>query len=547
MPLQLRGLDDEAVFSCPAILGIQFGTHDPSGAPKNIVIPCLLHMVDQPNLLDVLIRNAPGAGLFVPRSSPKDILPAYRVWAEKTKEERQISHGVRLSMDLMYQEGVRQGIPQIDVEVMDTPFKAVPNKSFEHFLGGGPQGGSCGYWFQSLEEVWDWWNKALKLRQQRDPYERIPRTPFPDVLKKRSAKKDFRATPDGVEVPVAAYPITYWVVGRWTASELADTDHCQQGPFLAVRKFDAGGADHFKPWDYGFERTHLAAFSAVMVDQQREVMALHTRYGHQNFNDLKETLAAEGIDVDEDCRRQEGGTGARYRRRAGRSDLGHRGFPLVLPGTSPVGRYEGLQRWTQWPAKKFSFQLADEGEGVIGLREAPHLIHLREGHQEVSSTEAQASASSSSSSTLPSSSALPSALPPSLPPPAPAAPSDPSPAQAEASVREAGAAGARARFPSPAVSNRASVDSGESPLPDFVLLGSSMKGTILDPSGPGVLRTPGTVRQHTRAPSRGRRMKDPGPVFYDEKGNRLLGADGEPLGYNWKVERPVFMTYRRGM
>uniref|UniRef100_A0A0G4GT88 Uncharacterized protein n=1 Tax=Chromera velia CCMP2878 TaxID=1169474 RepID=A0A0G4GT88_9ALVE len=42
--------------------------------------------------------------------------------------------------------------------------------------------------------------------------------------------------------------------------------------------------------------------------------------------------------------RQEGGTGARYRRRAGRSDLGHRGFPLVLPGISPVGRYEGLQR-----------------------------------------------------------------------------------------------------------------------------------------------------------------------------------------------------------
>uniref|UniRef100_A0A0G4I0L7 Uncharacterized protein n=1 Tax=Chromera velia CCMP2878 TaxID=1169474 RepID=A0A0G4I0L7_9ALVE len=203
----------------------------------------------------------------------------------------------------MYQEGVRQGIPQVDVEVMDTPFKvgapeaciihkpwgdrpdgyglnhlpravynrsphckAVLNESFEHFLGGGPQGGSCGYRFQS-------------------------------------AKKDFRATPDGVEVPVAAYPITYWVMGGWTASELADTDHCQQGPFLAVRKFDAGGADHFKPWDYGFERTHLAAFSAIMVDQQREVMALHVRYGHQNFDDLKETLAAEGIDIDEDCRR----------------------------------------------------------------------------------------------------------------------------------------------------------------------------------------------------------------------------------------------------
>uniref|UniRef100_A0A0G4H8P5 Uncharacterized protein n=1 Tax=Chromera velia CCMP2878 TaxID=1169474 RepID=A0A0G4H8P5_9ALVE len=213
MPLQSRGLGDQAVFSCPAILGIRFGTHDPSGAPKNIVVPCLLHTVDQPNLPDVLIRNAPGAGLFVPRSSPKDVLPAYRVWAEKTKEERQISHRVRLSMDLIYQEGVRQGIPQVDVEVMDTPFK--------------------------------------------------------------------------------------------TASELADTDQCQQGPFLAVRKFDAGGADHFKPWDYGFERTHLAAFSAIMVDQQREVMALHARYRHQNFDDLKETLTAEGIDVDEDCRRSE--------------------------------------------------------------------------------------------------------------------------------------------------------------------------------------------------------------------------------------------------
>uniref|UniRef100_A0A0G4I8F0 Uncharacterized protein n=1 Tax=Chromera velia CCMP2878 TaxID=1169474 RepID=A0A0G4I8F0_9ALVE len=494
------------------------------------------------------------------------------------------------------------------------------------------------------------------MRQQRDPYKRIPRTPLPDVLKKRSAKKDFRATPDGVEVPVAAYPITYWVMGGWTASELADTDHCQQGPFLTMRKFDAGGTDHFKPWDYGFERMHLAAFSAVMVDQQREVMALHAHYRHQNFDDLKETLAAEGIDVDEDCRsnregvallmsdlnhrfplavihlvamgerwgyscafhrmvggisftltfrrappgwrvgdtavvsmpsmetelrgvivqflaplmhdvvavfykhkernvqeerftvlqvhpeylqavpdnlrlwggprfdqdgtillapaggdqedprlwktsaRQEGGTGARYRRRAGRSDLGHRGFPPVLLGTSPI-----------------------------------------------LSTEAQVSASSSSSSALPFSSALPSALPPSLPPPAPAAPSDPSPAQAEASVREAGAAGARARSPSPAVSNRASVDSGESPLPDFIPLGSLMKGTILDPSGPGVLRTPETVRQYNRAPSRGRRVKDPGPVFCDEKGNRLLGADGELLGYNWKVEQPVFMMYRRGV
>uniref|UniRef100_A0A0G4FRU4 Uncharacterized protein n=1 Tax=Chromera velia CCMP2878 TaxID=1169474 RepID=A0A0G4FRU4_9ALVE len=137
-----------------------------------------------------------------------------------------------------------------------------------------------------------------------------------------------------------------------------------------------------------------------------------------------------------------------------------------------------MQRGTQWPAKKFSFQLADEGEGVVGLREASRFTHLREGHQEISSTEAQASASSSYFS------ALPSALPPSLPPPAPAEPSDPSPAQTEALVREAGAAGARARSPSPAMSNRASIDSGESPLPDFfVLLGSLIKGTILDPSG----------------------------------------------------------------
>uniref|UniRef100_A0A0G4G729 Uncharacterized protein n=1 Tax=Chromera velia CCMP2878 TaxID=1169474 RepID=A0A0G4G729_9ALVE len=46
MPLQSRGLGDEAVFCCPAMLSIRFGTHDPSGAPKNIVVPCLLHMVD---------------------------------------------------------------------------------------------------------------------------------------------------------------------------------------------------------------------------------------------------------------------------------------------------------------------------------------------------------------------------------------------------------------------------------------------------------------------------------------------------------------------
>uniref|UniRef100_A0A0G4IDV6 Uncharacterized protein n=1 Tax=Chromera velia CCMP2878 TaxID=1169474 RepID=A0A0G4IDV6_9ALVE len=77
MPLQSWGLGDKAVFSCPTVLGIRFGTHDPSGAPKNIVVPCLLNMVDQPNLPNVLIRNIPGAGLFVPRSAMKDILPAY--------------------------------------------------------------------------------------------------------------------------------------------------------------------------------------------------------------------------------------------------------------------------------------------------------------------------------------------------------------------------------------------------------------------------------------------------------------------------------------
>uniref|UniRef100_A0A0G4HIE4 Uncharacterized protein n=1 Tax=Chromera velia CCMP2878 TaxID=1169474 RepID=A0A0G4HIE4_9ALVE len=164
----------------------------------------------------------------------------------------------------MYQEGVRQGISQVDVEVMDTFFKvgapeaciihkpwgdrldgyglnhlpqavydrsshykAVPNESFEHFLRDGPQGGLCGYQFQSLQEVWDRRNKVQRLRQQKDPYKRIPRTPLPDAAKKRSAKKDFRATPNGVKVPVAAYLITYWVVGGWTALELADTDHCQ--------------------------------------------------------------------------------------------------------------------------------------------------------------------------------------------------------------------------------------------------------------------------------------------------------------------------------
>uniref|UniRef100_A0A0G4GG39 Uncharacterized protein n=1 Tax=Chromera velia CCMP2878 TaxID=1169474 RepID=A0A0G4GG39_9ALVE len=253
MPLQSRGLGDKAVFFCPAVLGIRFGIHEPSGTPKNIVVPCLLHTVDQLNLPDVLIRNAPGAGLFVPRSSPKDVLPAYHVWAKKTKEEKQISHG----------------------------------------------------------EVWDRQNKARQLKQQRDPHGRILQTPHPDAEKKRSAKKDFRVVPDGVEVRVAAYPITYWVMGGWIALELADTDHCQQGPFLAVRKFDAGGAAHFKPRDYGYERTHLAAFSAVSVDQKREAMALHVHYGHQNFDDLKETLAVEGIEIDEDCRRS---TRSIYRR-----------------------------------------------------------------------------------------------------------------------------------------------------------------------------------------------------------------------------------------
>uniref|UniRef100_A0A0G4G185 Uncharacterized protein n=1 Tax=Chromera velia CCMP2878 TaxID=1169474 RepID=A0A0G4G185_9ALVE len=258
MPLQSWGLGNEVVFSCPAVLGIWFGTHDPSGAPKNIVVPCSLHTVDQPNLPDVLICNARGAGLFIPRLATKDVLPAYRAWAKRTKEERQISHGY----DIFWQP-----------------------------------------WFQSLQEDWDRRNKVRQLRQQVDPYERIPKHPLPEEEKKRSAKKDFRAISDGIEVPVAAYPITYWVVGRWTATELADTDYCQQGPFLSVRKFDNGGAAHFKPWDYGYERTHLTAFSVVRVDQKREAMALHTRYGHQNFDDLKETLSAEGTEIDEDCRR----------------------------------------------------------------------------------------------------------------------------------------------------------------------------------------------------------------------------------------------------
>uniref|UniRef100_A0A0G4IA25 Uncharacterized protein n=1 Tax=Chromera velia CCMP2878 TaxID=1169474 RepID=A0A0G4IA25_9ALVE len=89
--------------------------------------------------------------------------------------------------------------------------------------------------------------RAWQLKQQRDPYKRISKHLLPQEEKKRSAKKDFRAIPDGIEVLVAAYPITYWVMGGWTASELADTDHCQQGPFLSVRKFDSGGATHFKP------------------------------------------------------------------------------------------------------------------------------------------------------------------------------------------------------------------------------------------------------------------------------------------------------------
>uniref|UniRef100_A0A0G4IDT9 Uncharacterized protein n=1 Tax=Chromera velia CCMP2878 TaxID=1169474 RepID=A0A0G4IDT9_9ALVE len=245
MPLQSRGLGDEAVFFCPAVLGIRFATHDPSGASKNIVIPCLLHTVDQPNLSDVLICNAPSAGLFVPRSSPKDVLPTYCAWAERTKEERQILYGVDVEvMDTSFKVGAPEayiihklwedrpdgyGLNHLPRAVYDRSphHKAVPNESFQHFLRGGPQGGSSGYWFQSLQEVWDRQNKARQLKQQKDPHERIPRTPLPDAEKKRLAKKDFRATSDGIEVSVAAYPITYWVVGGWTASELADTDHCQ--------------------------------------------------------------------------------------------------------------------------------------------------------------------------------------------------------------------------------------------------------------------------------------------------------------------------------
>uniref|UniRef100_A0A0G4FJP3 Uncharacterized protein n=1 Tax=Chromera velia CCMP2878 TaxID=1169474 RepID=A0A0G4FJP3_9ALVE len=568
------------------------------------------------------------------------------------------------------------------------------------------------------------------MRQQRDPYERIPRTPLPDVLKKRSAKKDFRATSDGVKVPVAAYPITYWVVGGWTASELADTDHCQQGPFLAVRKFDAGGANHFKPWDYEFERTHLAAFSAVMVDQQREVMALHAHYGHQNFDDLKETLTAKGIDIDEDCRRSEklsadwrlikgtvwivdiwffkdllakaetGGFGMMvvlYEPEAGFSlahpvkekdeasliDCAHYfacwlGCPHLVcidgekagagisfqswlrgdgsPGLYPIKYHqgppyvgkglqalvehcihsnrEGVALFMSDPNHRFplavihlvamgerwgyscafhrtvggisftlTFQRAPPGwrvgdtavvsmpsletelRGVIVQFLAPlthDVVAVLHRHKERNVQEERFTVLQVHPEHL---QTVPDNLRlwggPRFDQDGTilldlvggdqedlrlwktsvrqeggtgtryhrrAEPSDPSPAQAEASVREAGAADARARSPSLAVSNRASIDSGESPLPDFfVPLGSSMKGTILDLSGPRVLRTPGTVRQHNRAPSRGRWVNDPGPVFCDEKGNRLLGADGEPLGYNWKVERPVFMTYRRGV
>uniref|UniRef100_A0A0G4H9B5 Uncharacterized protein n=1 Tax=Chromera velia CCMP2878 TaxID=1169474 RepID=A0A0G4H9B5_9ALVE len=34
MRFQLRELRDEAVFSCPTVLGIRFGTHNPSSAPN---------------------------------------------------------------------------------------------------------------------------------------------------------------------------------------------------------------------------------------------------------------------------------------------------------------------------------------------------------------------------------------------------------------------------------------------------------------------------------------------------------------------------------
>mmetsp|Transcript_29115 Transcript_29115/g.57063 ORF Transcript_29115/g.57063 Transcript_29115/m.57063 type:complete len:116 (-) Transcript_29115:912-1259(-) len=45
----------------------------------------------------------------------------------------------------------------------------------------------------------------------------------------------------------------------------------------------------------------------------------------------------------------------------------------------------------------------------------------------------------------------------------------------------------------------------------FAPLSCSMQGMILDPSGARVLRLPGTVRKmHSRAPSRGRKIKNPG-------------------------------------
>uniref|UniRef100_A0A0G4H6J2 Uncharacterized protein n=1 Tax=Chromera velia CCMP2878 TaxID=1169474 RepID=A0A0G4H6J2_9ALVE len=160
----------------------------------------------------------------------------------------------------------------------------------------------------------------------------------------------------------------------------------------------------------------LAVIHIVHPEYLQTVLDNIRLWGRPRFDQEGTILLAPAGREQEDPRlwktsaRQEGGTGARYCRRARKSDLRHRGFPLVLPVTFPVGRYEGMQQGTQWPAKKFSFQLADEGEGVVGLREAPRLTHLREGLQEISSTEAQALASLSSSS------ALPSAVPPSPPP-----------------------------------------------------------------------------------------------------------------------------------
>uniref|UniRef100_A0A0G4GSL3 Uncharacterized protein n=1 Tax=Chromera velia CCMP2878 TaxID=1169474 RepID=A0A0G4GSL3_9ALVE len=145
-------------------------------------------------------------------------------------------------MDLIYQEGVRQGISQVDVEVMNTRGHRKPASS----TNPGETGWTGTASTTSLEPYMTVAHttkpsrtkpsstssgavpkEVHRLKQQKDPYERIFRTYLPNAEKKRSAKKDFRAIPDSVEIPVAAYPITYWVVGGWTASELADTDHCQ--------------------------------------------------------------------------------------------------------------------------------------------------------------------------------------------------------------------------------------------------------------------------------------------------------------------------------